>query len=210
MLVRDRMSKHPVVIRPHASVPDALKVMQGSRVRQLPVVTEKGELVGIVSLVDLFRVSPSTATSLSVWEVDYLLEKITIEQVMTKNVITVTEDTPIEEAGRIMVENKISGLPVMRGSELVGIFTETDVFNVLLELFGAWTSGVRVMARIPRGQGVLAKLTNAITSAGGQIDALGLHGDSEAVTLKIVDMSREEVLKIVEPLVTEILDVREI
>ena len=209
MLVRDRMSRNPITTNPAASVPDALKVMQGSKVRQLPVLDEKNELVGIVSLVDLFRVSPSPATSLSVWEVDYLLEKITVEKVMTRDVVTVTEDTPVEEAGRIMSDNRISGLPVMRDGELVGIITESHLFNVLLELFGARTSGVRVMARIPHEAGVLAKITSAIASVGGQIEALGLHGDSQTVTFKVVHVGREYVLTAVQPFVLEIMDVRE-
>lgn len=209
MLVRDRMATYPITIRPDASVPDALKVMQGSKVRQLPVMSEKGKLMGIVSLVDLFRVSPSPATSLSVWEVDYLLEKITVEKVMTRDVITVTEDTAVEEAGRIMYDNRISGLPVMRGEELVGFFAESHLLSVLLELFGARTHGHRVMARIPHEAGVLAKITGAIAAAGGQIEALGLHGDSETVTFKVVNIDREAVLNAVTPLVMEILDVRE-
>lgn len=210
MLVRDKMSRNPIITRPGASVPDALKVMQGSKIRQLPVMDPKTEeMVGIVSLVDLFRVSPSPATSLSVWEVDYLLEKITVEKVMTRDVITVTEDTAVEEAGRIMSENKISGLPVMRGKELVGIITESDLFEILLELFGTSTSGVRVMAKISHEQGILAKITGAISAIGGQIEALGLHGDSQTVTFKVVFVGREEVLKAVEPFVLEFLDVRE-
>lgn len=210
MLVRDRMSKNPVTTKPSASVPDALKVMQGSKIRQLPVMNEKSELVGIVSLVDLFRVSPSPATSLSVWEVDYLLEKITVEKVMTREVITVTEDMPVEEAGRTMSDNKISGLPVMRDGELVGIITESDLFHVLLELFGARTSGVRVMAKIPYQAGVLSKITSAIASVGGQIEALGLHGDSQTVTFKVVHAEREDILSAVQPVVVEILDVRDV
>jgi acetoin utilization protein AcuB len=208
MLVRDRMSRHPITTNPGASVPDALKVMQGSKIRQLPVLNDKNELVGIVSLVDLFRVSPSPATSLSVWEVDYLLEKIKVEQVMTREVITVTEDTPVEEAGRIMSDNRISGLPVMRDGELIGIITESHLFNILLELFGARTPGVRVMAKIPHQRGVLAKITGAITGLEGQIEALGLHGDSETVTLKVVNLELEQVVKAVQPHVIEILDVR--
>jgi acetoin utilization protein AcuB len=210
MLVRDKMSKNPITTRPGASVPDALKVMQGSKIRQLPVMDpQTEEMVGIVSLVDLFRVSPSPATSLSVWEVDYLLEKITVEKVMTRDVIAVTEDTAVEEAGRIMADNKISGLPVLRGKELVGIITESHLFNVLLELFGARTSGVRVMAKIAHQQGILSKITGAIAAIGGQIEALGLHGDSETVTFKVVFVGREELLKAVQPHVLEILDVRE-
>jgi acetoin utilization protein AcuB len=203
------MSRHPITTTPESSVPDALKVMQGSKVRQLPVLNEKHELVGIVSLVDLFRVSPSPATSLSVWEVDYLLEKIKVEQVMTREVVTVTEDTPVEEAGRIMSDNRISGLPVMRDGELVGIISESHLFNILLELFGARTKGVRVMAKRPHQKGVLAKITGAITALEGQIEALGLHGDSETVTLKVVNLELDQVVKAIQPHVLEILDVRD-
>jgi acetoin utilization protein AcuB len=209
MLVRDRMSKNPITTNPNASVPDALKVMQGSKVRQLPVLNDKSELVGVVSLVDLFRVSPSPATSLSVWEVDYLLEKITVETVMTRDVITVTEDTAVEEAGRIMADNKISGLPVMRDGELVGVFTETHLFNILLELFGARTPGVRVTARMHQEKGGLAKLSGTVSALGAQFVAFGIAGDSETITFKVRDVDREELVKAVRPLVVEILDVRE-
>jgi len=168
MLVRDRMSKHPITTTPGASVPDALKVMQGSKIRQLPVLDENGKLVGIVSLVDLFRVSPSPATSLSVWEIDYLLEKMKVETVMTKDVITVTEDTAVEEAGRILADNAISGLPVMRGDELVGMITESHLFSILMDLFGARRPGVRVMAKVLMVKGGLAKISAAVAGAGGQ------------------------------------------
>jgi acetoin utilization protein AcuB len=209
MLVRDKMSKHPITTTPGTSVPDAMRVMQGSKIRQLPVMDDKGKLVGIVSLVDLFRASPSPATSLSVWEIEYLLEKITVETVMTKDVITVTEDTAVEEAGRIMSDKHISGLPVMRDGELVGIITESDLFHVLLELFGARTPGVRVMAKIPYEKGGLAKLSSAVTAVGGQFAAFGMDTESETVTFKVVGTDRKKVLEAVKPLVTEILDVRE-
>jgi acetoin utilization protein AcuB len=213
MLVRDRMANYPITIRPDASVPDALKVMQGSKVRQLPVMSEKGELCGIVSLVDLFRVSPSPATSLSVWEVDYLLEKITVEKVMTRDVITVTEDTAVEEAGRIMAANKVSGLPVLRDGELVGIITETHLFNLLLELFGARESGVRVIFTIPEIKGTFAKITAAVSALGGTFVAFGEAGRSapgeRTVTVKVQDVGREELLEAIRPLVLTIEDVRE-
>ena len=166
MLVRKRMSKNPITTTPDASVPDALKVMQGSKVRQLPVLGADGALVGIVSLTDLFRASPSPATSLSIWEVDYLLEKIKVSEVMTRKVITVTEDTAVEEAGRIMTEAKVSGLPVMRDGELVGIITESHLFNVLVDVFGARQAGVRVTAEMPLNKGGLCKLSGAVADAG--------------------------------------------
>ena len=169
MLVRDRMSRNPITTYPAATVPDALQVMRGSKVRQLPVLNDKGNLVGIVSLEDLLRVSPSPATSLSVLELNYLLEKLSVEEVMTRDVITVTEDAALEEAGRIMADNKISGLPVMRDGELVGIITESHLFNVLLELFGARREGVRVTVLIPPVKGSVAKITSAIAGTASKI-----------------------------------------
>jgi acetoin utilization protein AcuB len=208
MLVRDRMSRMPITTNPGATVPDALQVMRGSKVRQLPVVDEKGNLLGIVALDDLLRVSPSPATSLSVWELDYLLEKITVEKVMTKDVITVGEDTAIEEAGRIMADNKVSGLPVMRGDDLVGIITESHLFHVLLELFGARDPGIRVTAKVRREKGTLAKISSAIAALGAQFVAFGIAADSETVTFKVQDVDKELLLKTIEPLVESIEDVR--
>jgi acetoin utilization protein AcuB len=204
MLVRDRMSRMPITTKPSATVPDALQVMRGSKVRQLPVVDEKGSLVGIVALDDLLRVSPSPATSLSVWELDYLLEKITVQKVMTTDVITISEDTAIEEAGRIMADNKVSGLPVLRGDELVGIVTESHLFHVLLELFGAREPGIRVTARVQREQGGLARLSAAVAALGATFVAFGI-----AITFKVQDVGREELIKAIEPFVDGIEDVRD-
>ena len=209
MLVRDRMSRMPITTKPSATVPDALQVMRGSKVRQLPVVDEKGSLVGIVALDDLLRVSPSPATSLSVWELDYLLEKITVEKVMTTDVITISEDTAIEEAGRIMADNKVSGLPVLRGDELVGIVTESHLFHVLLELFGAREPGIRVTARVEREQGGLARLSGAVAALGATFVAFGIAADSQTITFKVQDVGREELVKAIEPFVASIEDVRE-
>ncbi len=209
MLVRKRMSKNPITTTPDASVPDALKVMQGSKVRQLPVLGVDGALVGIVSLTDLFRASPSPATSLSIWEVDYLLEKIKVSEVMTRKVITVTEDTAVEEAGRIMTEAKVSGLPVMRDGELVGIITESHLFNVLVDVFGARQAGVRVTAEMPLTKGGLAKLSGAVADIGGCFVAFTESVDEGTVTFKVRDVARENLLKTLEPLVTRIVDVRE-
>lgn len=210
MLVRDRMSKNPVTTSPGASVPDALKVMQGAKVRQLPVMDPKtGEMVGIVSLADLLRVSPSPASSLSVWEMEYLLDRVTVEKVMTTNVITVTENTAVEEAGRIMSDNKISGLPVMRGRELVGIITESHLFNILLDVFGARRPGLRMTVRMPLVKGGLAKISTAVAAIGGHFMAFAESMDLGTATFKVADVEREELLAAIEPLVDEIVDVRE-
>jgi acetoin utilization protein AcuB len=209
MLVRDRMSTKPVVIRPDASVPNALKVMQGSKVRQLPVLDDKDRLIGIVSLADLFRALPSPASSLSRWEVEYLLDQGKVSEVMTTKVITVTEDTAVEEAGRIMAEGKVSGLPVVRDGVLVGMITESHLFNVLLDVFGAHQHGVRVTAKMPLAKGGLARLSTAIAAAGGHFVAFAESMDQGTATFKVQDVDKEALRNAVEPIVSEIVDLRE-
>jgi acetoin utilization protein AcuB len=189
-------------------VPDALKVMQGSKVRQLPVLDSKGRMVGIVTLTDLFRAQPSPASLLSRWEADYLLDKIKVETVMTPEVITVTEDTAVEEAGRLMAEHKISGLPVMRDGDLVGMITESDLFGILLDVFGARQPGLRVTAKMPLVKGGLAQLSTAIAGAGGHFMAFAESMDLGTVTFKVRDVEKAALLKALEPVVTEIIDVR--
>jgi acetoin utilization protein AcuB len=203
------MSIHPITTTSDASVPDAFKVMQGSKVRQLPVLAAKGELAGIVSLTDIFRVLPSPASSLSVWEVGYLTEKIKVADVMTKEVMTVAPDTAVEEAGRIMAENKVSGLPVMDGQNLVGMITESHLFGILLDVFGAHQPGVRVTAKMPLVKGGLAKISTAIAGIGGHFMAFAESMDLDTVTFKIQDADRQAVLDAIAPLVTEVVDVRE-
>lgn len=137
MLIKDRMTRPPITAPPEMPMQEALKLMRERRIRRLPVVDKKGKLIGIVSDRDLLHASPSDATSLSVWELNYLLSKVTLKDVMTKNVITVTPETPVQEAARIMAEKKIGGLPVVQAGKVVGIITETDLFRVLLELLPA-------------------------------------------------------------------------
>ena len=140
----------------------------------------------------MLNASPSQATSLSVWELNYLLSKVTVKDVMTRKVITVNEDTPIEEAARIMADQKIGGLPVVKGDQVVGIITETDLFKIFLELMGARETGVRATVLVPNQPGVLAKLTKVIAEAGGNILALGTF-EGEATTNKLVTVKVEGV-----------------
>jgi acetoin utilization protein AcuB len=213
MLVKERMS-HPVItIHPEMQIQEALKMMRDQRVRRFPVVDGRGRLVGIVAERDLLHAQPSEATSLSIWEVNYLVSKITVDRVMTRKVITIAEDTPLEEAARIMADNKIGGLPVVREDKVVGIITETDLFKIFLELLGARESGVRLAVLVTNVPGELAKLTKAIYENGGNILALGTFlgesSENTEVTLKVAGVDRESLIPIIEPLVERILDVRE-
>ncbi len=137
MQVRERMTQPVITALPETPLQEALNLMREKGIRRLPVVDGKGRLRGIVSDRDLLHASPSDATTLSIWELNYLLSKVTLKDLMTRDVVTVNGDTPVEEAAHLMVEKKIGGLPVMEGDNVVGIITETDLFKVLVELLEA-------------------------------------------------------------------------
>ena len=209
MLVGDMMTKRPVVARPDTSVPNALKIMQGSQVRMLPVLDEKEKLVGVVTLTDLFRALPSPASSLSRWEVEYLLDQVKVDEVMTRKAVTVTKDTAVEEAGRIMSERKVSGVPVMNGDSLVGMITESHLFSLLLDVFGAEEHGLRVTVKMPLARGGLSKLSTAVAGVGGRFVAFAESMDKGTATFKVQDVDQEALRKAIAPFIDEVVDLRE-
>jgi acetoin utilization protein AcuB len=206
------MTRRPITIRDDASVDEALQLMHSEGIRRLPVVDKRGRMVGIVSELDLLKVSPSPATSLSIYEIPYLLAKIKMRDVMTREVITVTEDTPLEEAARVMADSKIGGLPVMRDDKLVGIITETDMFKIFLEMLGARESGVRLSLLVPEQKGELAKITGKIAELGGNILALGTtmgeDPTNRQITVRVADVEQEQLIAAMEDLGLKVLDVR--
>jgi acetoin utilization protein AcuB len=213
MLVKERMSRHPITIRPDTSLHDALRIMREEKVRRLPVLSRDNELVGIVLERDLLYASPSPVTSLSVYEMNYLMSKITIESLMTRDVITIAEDCPLEEAARIMADNRVGGLPVMRDGRLVGMITESDLFKVFLELLGAREWGLRVTIEVQEARGVLARLTQAISACDGDIVSLGTFWGDDPLTrqiaFKVQGISREQMVGIVQDLGAQLVDLRE-
>lgn len=213
MNVGQRMTRNPVTVSPDISVPEAQAIMRREKIRRLPVVDKQGKLVGIVTSLDLIHASPSPATSLDMYELHYLLSKLKVEAVMTKNVITVMEDLPIEEAARTMADNNISGLPVMRNDILVGIITESDLFKLFIELFGARHKGVRLTVLLPERKGELADLAGAIAKIGGNIISLatfeGEDPTNSFCTIKVESVDKTNLINAVTPLVERIVDVRE-
>jgi len=212
MLVGARMT-HPVItVHPKIPVHDALNLMRREHIRRLHVVDKKGNLIAMVSESDLLHASPSDVTSLSIYELNYLLSKITVSNIMTTDVITVAEDTPIEEAARMMADNKIGGLPVVRKNKVVGIITETDLFKVFLELLGAREQGIRLSAIVQDTPGELAQLTKAIFDNGGNIIALGTFlgesSENREIVLKVSGIESETLKETIEPYVDQIVDIR--
>jgi acetoin utilization protein AcuB len=197
MLIFERMTTQLVTITADATVKKALDIVEKRKLRHLPVLDDDEALVGIVSEKDLLRAKDS----------------IRVDTVMTRDVITVTEYTALEEAARIMADQKISSLPIMRNGKLVGIITETDLFQLFLELLGAREKGVRLTMLVPEEPGMLASLTKEIASLGGNILALGTFKGEDPtnrlVAVKVADAPSEKLVAIMEALGMEIVDVRE-
>jgi acetoin utilization protein AcuB len=143
MRIRDMMTKNPVTVDSETLVMDAQKIMKENSVRRLPVV-DKGKLLGIVTKHDILEASPSPATSLSVHELNYLLSKMKVKEIMKKNPVTLTPDTPFEEALKIGQEKKIGSFPVVENGKLVGIATESDIVRFLTRALGVREEGSRI------------------------------------------------------------------
>ncbi|MBN1812247.1 MAG: CBS domain-containing protein [Anaerolineae bacterium] len=171
MLVKHRMTPNPITITPDTKVPDALKLTREKGINYLPVMGRRNRLTGIVSRNDLMQAAPSRATTLSVFEANYLLAHLEVKEIMNEP-ITVAEDTPLEEAARLMVEKGIGCLPVMRGKDLVGIITETDIFKAFAEILGGGDPVLRVTLRSPDRPGELARLTGVIADLGGNLHSV--------------------------------------
>jgi acetoin utilization protein AcuB len=179
------------------------------------VVDAAGKMVGLVAEEDLLKAEPSIATTLSIWEIHSLLDKLKVREVMVSDVLTTSEDTPIEEAAQLMLENKIGCLPVMRSGELVGIITESDIFRTFMELFSARIKGLRLTIEVPDREGELARVTQAIADQGGHIAACGTFMSEDptkwGLVLKVRNVDSETLTATLSKIEeTTILDIREV
>lgn len=213
MKVCDFMSKKVIYISPETSVTDAKALMLREKISKLPVVDKSSRLVGIITKNDLQRADPSSASTLDIYELGYLLSKLKVEKIMVKNVITVDENEVIEEAARIMADKKVGCLPVMSNNVLTGIITETDIFSAFLIMFGTRHPGVRSIIEVPEKPGELAKIVDKIAAKNGNIVSLvtseGSDISKRAVTIKIGNISKDDVESILKEVGTKIIDIRE-
>ena len=217
MLVKDYMTRHPLMAEPTMSIVEAQRYMGENNIRHLPVVGDGKRLLGLVTRQTLL-IDPGRLGSLDIWEIARYLSGLTVKDVMTKakDVIVVEPNITIEEAARIMVENKIGCLPVVEEDIVVGIITEIDLLAHLMEMMATRVPGVRVTVRMPNVEGELVKLVGAISAQGWGILACGgapapkEPGKWDAV-VKIRYVPREEVVVALERIESqEIVDVREI
>ena len=162
MLVSDWMTRDPLTVAPETPVMDALKMIKERRVRRLPVM-QGGKLIGITTRKDLKDAMPSKATTLSVWELNYLLSKLTVEEIMARPVITASADEHMEDAALRMQEHKIGGLPVVDPSgRLAGIITTSDVIRAFTDIMGLNEGGQRLTLDMPDVPGSLQKAVAAV------------------------------------------------
>lgn len=215
MFVRDRMSSPAVTIGVNTAFPDALSLMREHRFRRLPVINNHGKLVGIVSERDLLHAAPSAATSLSIWEMQYMLAKLHVKDIMTEEVITTSPDTPVEEAAQLMVVHRIGGLPVVSGrGEVVGIITETDIFRTFVEMFAGGRAGVRLTLSVLEQKGVLLELCEAIHDLGGSIVSIGSfdgrQADERGLVVKVQDVEGGQLVSTLDALGEQLLDARDV
>lgn len=179
MRIKDVMTKNPVTVDSETLILDAQKIMKENNIRRLPVV-DKGKLVGIVTLHDLLEASPSPATSLSVYELNYLLSKIKVKEIMKKNPVTLSPDTPFEEALRVGQEKKIGSFPVVEKGRLVGIATESDIVQILTRTLGLRAEGSRI---------TIEGLGESLFDLEKMISIINQH---ETIILSMLSLSRPE------------------
>jgi acetoin utilization protein AcuB len=216
MLVKDYMTRHPIMVPPSMPAAEAQKIMVENKVRHLPVVGDGKRPLGLVSRQRL-RIPPAELGSLNVWEITRFLADLTVKDVMVKgsDMLTIEPEATMEDAAQIMAEKKIGCLPVVEKNVVVGVITETDMLVELADLLGAGVPGTRITVRLPGRVGGYAKIITAISNRGwgmyatGSVPAPKREGYWDIV-LKIRDVSPEEVVSALEEVeACEIMDVRE-
>ncbi len=212
MIIRDVMTKSPVTVTEETSVTEAKALMNKNNFSKLPVLDKSKRLVGIITKNDIQKASPSDATTLDMFELGYVLSKLTVGKFMTKKVITIQETEVIEEAARIMVDNNIGCIPVMKDDVLVGIVTESDLFRLFTEIFGARNSGVRAVISMQDKPGMLARITTQIADLKGNLVSVVTrevkNKDVRRSTIKVTGITIEQMENILKSAEAEIIDIR--
>ena len=174
MRVKSRMTPSPIVASPKTNYNEALRLMQQNNIKSLPVINKEHKLVGIVTQSDMLKAEPSSVTTLSMFEMASLLEKVTMDIIMSCPVLAIDENCSVTNAASLMLENDIGCLPVMSGEELVGIITDTDIFKTFVEITGGGEPGIHIEAQVPNQIGQLAPFIQAISNAGSYIVSVAI------------------------------------
>ena len=199
MYVRAKMTAKPVTATPDLSILDASALMKNNNIKQLPVL-ENGKLVGLVSQLNIQQFAPSQATSLSVFEMNYLLAKATVRDAMTQNPITVEAGALIEEAAVLMRNHKVQCLPVTENGKMVGIITETDIFDAFIEIVGFKDPGSRLTVRAEDAPGMLSKVTGVIGAQGVNISHASVFRGQNGYSDMVLRVNTNNLVPVIEAL----------
>ncbi len=212
MLVKSVMTKNVISVEPNTSVTQAKALMSQHGINKLPVLDSSKRLVGIITKNDITKALPSEATTLDMFEIGYLLSKLTCEKFMTKNVISLDEDTVVEEAAKVMVDNNIGCIPIVKDDLLVGIVTESDLFTLFTDMFSAGVSGVRAVISQSDKPGELAKIVTKIAELNGNLIALVTRDTKEKgqrrSTIKATGINEEQMKSLLDDVGCAVIDVR--
>jgi acetoin utilization protein AcuB len=198
MLISEWMSRDVITVTPDTSMMKASKILKEKGIRRLPVVDENGKMVGIVTDRDIKEASPSKATTLDVHELYYLLSEIKIKDIMTRNPFCVNENGTVEKAAVVMREKKVEGLPVVDDDDkVVGIITETDIFNVMIDITGVYQGGLQMGFQLPNTPGSLKEVLTDLRAFKARIISILTSydqggPDSRRVYIRIADMDKSE------------------
>lgn len=211
MIIKDVMRTSVITVTPETTVTEAKELMTKNNISKLPVL-DHDKLVGIITKNDLLKAGPSQATTLDMYEISYLLSKLTVKKAMCAKVISVSPSEVVEEAARIMVDNQIGCLPVVKDGVLVGIVTENDLFHLFTEMFGSRSKGVRAVLIVDDKPGQIVKLTKLIADVSGNIvSAVTTEMESTGkrrLTIKICGVDLNKVKEIIEECAFEVEDLR--
>ena len=198
MYVKDYMVSSPITLRPDQSVSEAVDVMDENDLHRLPVVDENEKLVGLVTESVITSNTPNNASSLSVFELNYLLNKLTISDIMIEEVITIHEDALLEEAAVIMRRNDIGCLPVVdEEKKLLGIITHNDIFTAFIELMGYYHNGMRYVITLTEDKpGIMEDICRIFKENGVSISNIAVYNNKRGIEIPVVaygyrDLSEE-------------------
>lgn len=194
MYVKDNMIPSPITIGPDQSVSDAVDLMSENKLHRIPVVDNSGKLVGLVTESVITSNTPNNASTLSVYELNYLLNKLKITDIMIKDVITIGKDALLEEAATVLRKNDIGCLPVVEEDDkLIGIITHNDIFTAFIDLLGYNHNGTRYVINIPEDKpGILESIAGILSNEGISISNLAVYNNSRGIEVVVITHGYED------------------
>ena len=195
MYVKDNMIKDPITLTGDQSVSEAVDLMSDNGLHRLPVVDQNNKLIGLVTQSVIASNTPNNASTLSVFELNYLLNKLTIKDIMLKDVVTINQDALLEEAATILRKNDIGCLPVVQDDNtLIGIITHNDIFSAFIDLLGYNQDGIRYVISIDEDKpGIMADIARILGEQDVSISNLAVYRNSRGIEVVVIVYGHKDV-----------------